>query len=180
MEKVVKALQRLVRALESARCEYVIVGGLVAIHYGRTRVTQDIDVVVDTQDLSSLSSALREQGFEFSQRDLEAAYEERGRVTLFLPEEAIFHVDLKFASDELDYEVLRGRVRGEVMGVECWVESVEDIVAAKLIYNSSQDEEDVIAILLNKGLNEKMKEKAKKFGVYQKLCGIAEMIGLRC
>ncbi|ADX84979.1 hypothetical protein [Saccharolobus islandicus] len=51
---------------------------------------------------------------------------------------------------------------------------------AKLIYGSSQDEEDIIAILLNHGLNERVKEKAKRFGVHSKLCGIAEMIGLTC
>jgi transcriptional/translational regulatory protein YebC/TACO1 len=180
MEKIVKVLQRLVIALEKSGCEYVIVGGLVAIHYGRSRITQDIDVVVDTKDIGSLSSALREQGFEFSDRDLEVAFEERSRVALFLPEDILFHVDLKFARDELDYEVLRGRVREEIMGVVCWMESAEDIIVAKLIYGSSQDEEDVIAVLLNRGINDKLKEKAKKFNVYYKLCGIAEMIGLRC
>ena len=180
MEKEAKELQKLISALEESNCEYVIVGGLVAIHYGRNRVTQDIDVVVGNCDIKALSNALVKQGFEFSRLELEDAFKERGRVTLFIPEDVLFHVDLKFASDDL--EVLKGRVRD--MGIDCWIESVEDIVVAiivaKLIYGSSQDEEDVIAVLLNKGINERLKEKAKKFKVYNKLCGIAEMIGLAC
>ncbi|BCU67879.1 hypothetical protein HS7_13160 [Sulfolobales archaeon HS-7] len=180
MEEVAKALQRLAKALESAGVVYVIVGGLVAIHYGRDRATQDIDVVIETQDISPLLDVLRQSGFEFSEQELEDAYRERGRVTLFLPGGTLFHVDLKFAKDAIDYEVLRGRVKGELMGIKCWLESVEDVVVAKLLYGSGQDEEDVVAILLNKGVSEAMKEKAKEFGVYSKLCGIAEMVGLRC
>lgn len=99
---------------------------------------------------------------------------------MFLQGNSFFHVDLKFAKDELDYGVLNGRVRGELLGIPCWIESVEDIIIAKLIYGSSQDEEDVIAILLNHGLDERVEEKAKRFGVYNKLCGIVKMIGLRC
>jgi hypothetical protein len=44
-----------------------------------------------------------------------------------------------------------------------------------------QDEEDVIAILSKIGrIDENLKEKARKFHVYEKLCGIAEMIGIKC
>lgn len=180
MEKISEALQRLIEALEKANCEYVVVGGLVAIRYGRNRITQDIDVVVDTDEVELLISALKDKGFEFSERELLDAFKDRSRVTLFLLGNSFFHVDLKFAKDELDYEVLNGKVRGELLGISCWIESLEDIIVAKLIYGSSQDEEDVIAILLNHGLDERVKEKAKRFGVYDKLCGIAEMIGLRC
>ena len=180
MEKISEALQRLIEALEKANCRYVIVGGLVAIHYGRNRITQDIDVVVDTDEVELLISTLKDKGFEFSESDLLEAFKERSRVTLFFPGNVFFHVDLKFVKDELDYEVLNGRIRGELLGIPCWIESIEDIVVAKLIYGSSQDEEDIIAILLNHGLNERVKEKAKRFRVYSKLCGIAEMIGLTC
>ena len=151
MEKISEALQRLIEALEKANCEYVVVGGLVAIRYGRNRITQDIDVIVDTDEVELLVSALKDKGFEFSERELLDAFKDRSRVTFFLLVNSFFHVDLKFAKDELDYEVLNGRVRGELLGIPCWIESVEDIIVAKLIYGSSQDEEDVIAILLNHG-----------------------------
>ncbi|BDC17912.1 nucleotidyltransferase [Acidianus sp. HS-5] len=180
MEKEAKELRKLISALEESNCEYVIVGGLVAIHYGRNRVTQDIDVIVGNCDIKVLLNALVKQGFEFSRQELEEAFKERGRITLFIPEDVLFHVDLKFASDDLDLEVLKDRVRDKLMGIDCWIESVEDIIVAKLIYGSSQDEEDVIAVLLNKGIGERLKEKAKKFKAYNKLCGIAEMIGLVC
>lgn len=151
MEKISEALQRLIEALEKANCEYVVVGGLIAIRYGRNRITQDIDVIVDTDEVELLVSALKDKGFEFSERELLDAFKDRSRVTFFLLVNSFFHVDLKFAKDELDYEVLNGRVRGELLGIPCWIESVEDIIVAKLIYGSSQDEEDVIAILLNHG-----------------------------
>lgn len=151
MGKISEALQRLIEALEKANCEYVVVGGLVAISYGRNRITQDIDVIVDTDEVELLVSALKDKGFEFSERELLDAFKDRKQSHVFLLGNSFFHVDLKFAKDELDYKVLNGRVRGELLGIPCWIESVEDIIVAKLIYGSSQGEEDVIAILLNHG-----------------------------
>jgi hypothetical protein len=44
-----------------------------------------------------------------------------------------------------------------------------------------QDEKDVIAFLNKIGrIYENLKEMARKFHVYEKLCGIAEMIGIKC
>ncbi|WP_225968830.1 nucleotidyltransferase family protein [Saccharolobus islandicus] len=90
MEKISEALQRLIEALEKANCRYVIVGGLVAIHYGRNRITQDIDVVADTDEVELLISTLKDKGFEFSERDLLEAFKERSRVTLFFREMSFF------------------------------------------------------------------------------------------
>ena len=81
----------------------------------------------------------------------------------------------------MDFEVLKDKKRGNILGVDCWIESLEDIIVAKLIYGSMQNEEDVIAILSKIGkIDENLKEKARKFHVYEKLCGIAEMIGIKC
>ena len=109
MEEVSEALQRLVRALERANVKYVVVGGVVAVHYGRVRTTQDLDVVVDAGEVNSLAVELEREG----------SSSPRGRVTLYLPGSVLFHVDLKFARDRLDYEVLKGRaVRRRVLGRE--------------------------------------------------------------
>lgn len=61
----------------------------------------------------------------------------------------LFHVA---ARDRLHYEALRGELSG--------VESVEDVVVAKLVYGGAQDEEDVVAIQVDKGTSDRMKEKA--------------------
>jgi len=83
VEKISEALQRLIEALERANCEYVVVRGLVAIRYGRNRITQDIDVIVDTDEVELLVSALKDKGFEFSERELLDAFKDRRRVTFF-------------------------------------------------------------------------------------------------
>ena len=106
MEEVSEALQRLVRALERANVKYVVVGGVVAVHYGRVRTTQDLDVVVDAGEVNSLAVELEREG----------SSSPRGRVTLYLPGSVLFHV---VARDRLDYEVLQGRaVRRRVLGRE--------------------------------------------------------------
>jgi hypothetical protein len=46
--------------LEEANADYVIVGGIVAIHYGRSRLTQDIDIVVGNVDLDKLIKSLKD------------------------------------------------------------------------------------------------------------------------
>jgi hypothetical protein len=76
VEKISEALQRLIEALEKANCEYVVVGGLVAIRYGRNRITQDIDVIVDTDEVELLVSALKDKSFEFSGRKLLDAFKD--------------------------------------------------------------------------------------------------------
>jgi hypothetical protein len=64
----------------------------------------------------------------------------------------------------LDFEVLKDKKRGNILGVDCWIESLEDIIVAKLIYGSMQDEEDVIAILSKIGkIDENLKEKSRGF-----------------
>ncbi|WP_286188870.1 DUF6036 family nucleotidyltransferase [Sulfolobus sp. S-194] len=90
MEKISEALQRLVEALEKANCKYVIVGGLVVIQYRKSRVTQDIDVVIDTDKVELLVSSLKDKGFEFSERKLLEAFKERSKVTLFFPKMSFF------------------------------------------------------------------------------------------
>ncbi|MGC9105116.1 MAG: hypothetical protein ACP5HQ_01635 [Thermoprotei archaeon] len=67
-----------------------MVGGLVAIHYGRNRITQDIDVVVDADKVELLMSALKHNGFEFPEREFLGAFKERSRVTLFLSKNTFF------------------------------------------------------------------------------------------
>jgi len=40
----------LVRVLENSGINYVIVGGLISIYYGRPRLTQDIDIIVEATE----------------------------------------------------------------------------------------------------------------------------------
>jgi hypothetical protein len=48
----VESLQKVFRALNEARCEYLVVGGIAVMAHGHVRLTQDVDIVL------SLSSPL--------------------------------------------------------------------------------------------------------------------------
>jgi len=71
-----------VKALEESDVEYVIVGGVAAIHYGRVRLTQDVDVIVlierdDEKSVKSLVTTLRKHGFQIGEEALRTALREK-------------------------------------------------------------------------------------------------------
>ncbi len=172
-----------VRALESSGVEYVIVGGIAAMRYGRARLTYDVDVIVllGEGDLERLLSSLKAKGFLVERRELERAFREGTHVTIFHGDYPLLHMDLREAKTELDVEVLNGRRREHLYCCEAWLESPEDLVVAKLVYGSQADLEDAGAVLLSKFAEmdvEKLRKKAEKFGVREKLEALCEKLDI--
>jgi hypothetical protein len=165
----------LVRALEESGIDYVIVGGIVSIHLGRPRLTQDVDVIIETKidKVESLAECLKKRGFEVEkERFVKGITEIKAHSTIFHKNHPILHADIKGVYDELDHEVMKGRIRSRIFDIDAWVESPEDNIVAKIVYGSQQDFEDAFSVLIvQEGkLNERlMFEKAKKFNVLDKL-----------
>jgi hypothetical protein len=150
-EETVKAA---LRALNSAEAEYAIIGGLVAIFYGRPRTTSDIDIIVDFSkaDSKRIERSLRKEGFEVSQSDIQRALAEKSHFTVF-DAKSPYRLDIQGVYNALDESSFRGRRRSILFGEQAWVESPEDLIVAKLVYGSSQDLEDGLAIMIRQGPN---------------------------
>lgn len=130
--------------------EYIVVSGFVAISTGRTRATEDIDMIVPRltqKTFFELHDDLLRHGFVAMQgedpktlfghlnENLSLRYTRKDH---FLPE-----MELKFAKDELDEEQLRGKVKIPLTGLDLWFSDVSTNIAFKEHYlKSDKDLED--------------------------------------
>lgn len=132
-------------------CEYIIVSGFVAISSGRTRGTEDIDMIISNLDKNSftvLHTNLIKKGFECMQSKTAAKiYEDYLEKKLsvrytwknkFLPE-----MELKFSKDALDEYQLKTKTKLELTGLDIWFSSINMNIAFKEEYlKSDKDLED--------------------------------------
>lgn len=151
-------LKRTIWALNKAGLDYVIVGGVAAILYGRPRATFDVDIVIniqpsDTEAVKSLVQAFSSHSLEVFEHKIVSTLKERNYFSVF-DTKTPFRVDAKGVYTRLDSMLLKNRKKANLLDLEVWIASPEDMVITKLIYGSPQDIEDVISIILN--LKEKL------------------------
>ena len=138
------------KILES-QVEYVVVSGYVAILFGRSRGTEDIDVLMDPlgrEDFGALYRKLRSKGYDFlNPEDEQGLYEmleeglairaaECGRV--------IPNVELKFCKDDFDRYSLDRRVEVIVGGGHVYISPFELQIPYKIWLGSDKDIEDAV------------------------------------
>lgn len=168
--------RRSLKALHESGIDYVIVGGLAAIKYGRPRSTMDIDVIVKVDPkrkshIDTLVQAFTRHELEINTLDLEKSLLEGAHVPVF-DKRSPYRLDLKNVRDKLDLASLMNRRMTEIFGIETWLESPEDLIVAKLVYGGQQDEEDVLAVILAQKDSFRMsylQERAKEERVDEKL-----------
>lgn len=152
---------------------YIVVSGFVAISHGRTRGTEDIDMIIEKipkEKFILFHDELIKNGFHCLQstKVLEIyEYLERGdsiryvRAGTFLPPE----MEIKFAKDELDELQLRTRKKLPFTGFDIWFSSVEMNIAFKEeLLCSDKDLEDArhLRIIYKDEIDESFIEKIKK------------------
>jgi hypothetical protein len=149
MRDFTETVKATLRALNSANAEYVIVGGLVAIFYGRPRTTTDVDIIIDFDktDPVKTGDSLKKEDFEVHQTDIQKALSERSHFTVF-DKKSPYRLDVQGVYNNLDKASFGGRRKSELFEEPAWIESPEDLIIAKLVYGSSQDLEDALAILI--------------------------------
>tara|TARA_Y100000310_G_C20565762_1_gene755388 strand:- start:297 stop:866 length:570 start_codon:yes stop_codon:yes gene_type:complete len=153
-------------------CRYIIVSGFIAIAHGRSRGTEDIDMIIEKlslEDFTNFHNDLLKHGFEcmpskdpkiiydYLIDDTSVRYVRKGE---FLPE-----MEIKFAKDELDYYQLDTRVKLPLTGLDVWFSSVEGSIAFKEEYlKADKDLEDAkhLRIVYEGKFSEEEIEKIKK------------------
>jgi len=132
-------------------CRYIIVSGFVAIIHGRSRGTEDIDMIIERiskEKFIELHKAITEAGFECMQtNDPEILYSgylmnntsiRYTRKGEFLPE-----MEIKLAKDELDEIQLNTRIKLPEINKNIYFSSIEMNIAFKEEYlKSDKDMED--------------------------------------
>lgn len=132
-------------------CEYIVVSGFLAIASGRTRATEDIDMILPkiTKDQFILiHQDLIKEGFDSMQGDspkgLYDDYLNTGlsiryiRTGIPLPE-----MEVKLAKDALDVYQLKTRMKIPLTGLDIWFSSINMNIAFKEeLLGSEKDIED--------------------------------------
>ncbi len=137
-------------AVVERHCRYIIVSGFLAIASGRTRGTEDIDMIIEkisAEQFQHLFEDLGNNGFACMQSSqASTAYEYLAdntsirftRKNKFLPE-----MEVKFAKDILDAYQLKHRVKLELTGLDVWFSNVNINIAFKEeLLKSPKDLED--------------------------------------
>lgn len=154
-------------------CKYIVVSGFLAIAHGRSRGTEDIDMIVEKPDyekFKKMHADLVKSGFECLQssdasvlyndylcKNISVRYIRKG---FELPE-----LELKFAKDELDALQIATRKKMPLTGLDIWFSSVEMNIAFKEeLLKSDKDIKDALHLRLvyAKDINERLINDIKK------------------
>ncbi|MDO8728188.1 MAG: hypothetical protein Q7J35_19210 [Candidatus Methanoperedens sp.] len=153
--------------------KYIIVSGFVAIAHGRSRGTEDVDLIIERigkDAFKKMHDELIVAGFECIQsEDPDAIYEDylKDKTSVryvrkghFLPE-----MELKLARDELDDYQIRTRKKLPLTGLDIYFSSIEMNIAFKEeLLTSEKDLEDAkhLRIIYSDVLDEIEIEKIKE------------------
>jgi hypothetical protein len=127
-------LRRVVEVLDQAGVSYMLTGSLAAAYYAVPRATQDIDVVIETEDrgLDRLVQGLLSAGWYVDRDAALEALRARGQFNAIEPESGwkadfIVRKERSYSQEEFGR-----RARISLFGVELAIASLEDVVISKL------------------------------------------------
>lgn len=153
---------------------YSVVSGYIAVLFGRSRATEDIDVITERFDESTaetLASRLRDAGYWGSAMPLDDLYETLADdLPARIAEDGhrVPNVELKFAADEYDRASLDNAITVRLQGEAIRVGSIELQIAYKLDMGTPKDYEDALYLYEVTGENltsSELERYATKLGV---------------
>jgi hypothetical protein len=138
-----------VSILDRLDIRYVVVSGYVAVLLGRSRATEDIDVIVEPFDESVAANLVRKLedagywGAAMPLADLHTTLEDGLPVRVAEDGHRVPNVELKFPSDRYSRRSLENTVVVNLDGEQLRVGSLELQIAYKLRMGAQKDYEDV-------------------------------------
>jgi hypothetical protein len=127
-------LRKVVRALESARIDYMLTGSIVSSLQGEPRLTHDIDIVVALQktDASKVIEAFPAPDFYVDRNAVVEAIEKRSQFNV-LSVEGGDKLDFWLLTDDrFDLSRFARKQSEKVLGVELKISRPEDTILMKL------------------------------------------------
>ena len=132
---------------------YVIVSGYVAILFGRTRSTEDVDLLIPVCDVSTfllLHDEFIEQGYEFLNAEdgcgLHSILTSGSGIRLSEKDLFIPNIEIKFTRNESDDYSFNNRIPLIIDDRTFWIGPLEMQIAYKFWLGSEKDIEDAIYI----------------------------------
>lgn len=136
--------------LEQLDIEHVYVAGYVAILTGRSRVTEDVDVLIEGLDGSQTSEfvdRLQAAGMWGPAMPLDEAYAmlSNGDPIWVAPRDQVIpHIECKFVRDDIDQASLANPIPARIGGTTIPIGPLEIAIAYKLYLGSEKDFEDAL------------------------------------
>lgn len=132
-----------VEAVEGAARSYVIVAGYVAILFGRPRMTDEVDVILEADSIQDVYRALKRRSFEVLtlESSIEEDYRKRS-VRFYKPPNPLPNFEVKAPRNEFHYYSLRNRVKVSLGSRAIYISPLELQIAYKLYLGSMKDLED--------------------------------------
>ena len=166
-------VSRFVKILDKQGIKYVIVSGFVAIAHGRSRGTEDIDLIferISNEAFEELHANLEKADFECLQgSNPKELFDDYLREKLSLryvdKNTQVPEMEIKFAKDVLDDRQIEMRVKLPLTGLPFYFSSIETNIAFKEeLLKSPKDMEDArhLRILYAEKLNESKINAIKK------------------
>lgn len=149
-------LQVIIAALPQPTPPYCVVGALAVNAWGRLRATNDIDLLVLSDEIgrAELIDALLVRGFHADRTWMEQNPMAKDMVLrLVHPSHPTIPLDLLFAHDAQSQSALTRRRSLQLLGVSLWVCSPEDLILLKLKAGRPHDFEDALGIVRNPHLH---------------------------
>jgi len=143
---------RFVKILEKARIDYVIISGYIAILFGRSRNTEDVDLFIEEMPFEKFKDfweELEKEGFEcINAFEPESAYYDylKEMLALRFAEKGNFepNFELKFPKTDLNQYSLKNKIIVEIGNETLNTSKMELQIAFKLYLGSDKDIEDAI------------------------------------
>ena len=133
---------RLIAALERARLDYALAGGLAVAVWGAPRATKDIDLLVSKEQLESVKAVARECGFTLEAGPMTFRDGMELRRLNKVQDGDLLTLDLILVNDDLA-EAWRTRRRLSTLRGELWVVDRQALIGMKLRAGRPQDVFDV-------------------------------------
>ncbi len=159
-------------AIVEKHCRYIVVSGFLAIASGRTRGTEDIDMIIERLSLDKfkeLFSDLNKHKFVCMQSSrTEEVYDylkDNTSVRFTRKDKELPEMEVEFAKDIVDEYQLKNRVKLELTGLNVWFSNVNINIAFKEeLLKSPKDLEDArhLRIVYAEQINEEEIQTVKK------------------
>jgi len=170
-----KFVIKFVEILDKNKVNYVLVSGYIAILFGRSRETEDVDIILEKISFEKFSLLWESLGKEFECLNTSSpkeAYEgfllEKTAIRFAYRGQFIPNVEIKFPKKEFESETLRNKliVKGEAYSLN--ISNLEKQIAFKLFLGSEKDLEDARHLwdIFKENLDKSLiAEKAKELNV---------------
>ncbi|MCG3257558.1 MAG: nucleotidyltransferase [Candidatus Heimdallarchaeota archaeon] len=145
-DPISESLKRLISYFDSKSISYVIVGGVAVIVSGRTRMTNDVDIILNHEEIQreDFVRYLVKEGFDANLGDFDG-FDEESHCSIFF-KEGMFRIDIKGTYSDLDTESIEMATDEIFNGIPVKINHPINTILFKLKFGSEQDYEDALAV----------------------------------